>query len=46
MANEEHIAVLRLTLLDGSIETWNEWRKDNSEIEPDLSKEGLKIFSL
>jgi uncharacterized protein YjbI with pentapeptide repeats len=32
MANEEHLKILR-----HGVEVWNQWRKDNPEIEPDLS---------
>jgi len=46
MANEEHITILRLALLGESIEIWNDWRRDNPEIVPDLSKENLKAFPL
>ncbi|MBE8991078.1 pentapeptide repeat-containing protein [Nostoc sp. LEGE 12450] len=31
MANEEHLAILRQ-----GVEVWNEWRKNNPEIKPDL----------
>jgi len=45
MSNEEHMTILRLTLLGENIEIWNEWRKDNPQIFPDLSKEDLRAFS-
>jgi uncharacterized protein YjbI with pentapeptide repeats len=32
MANEEHLKILRR-----GVEVWNQWRKDNLDIEPDLS---------
>ena len=39
MANEEHLRILR-----EGVNRWNQWRKDNSEIEPDLR--GAKLSSL
>ncbi len=36
MANEEH-----LKILEHGVEIWNEWRKDNPEIHPDLSEAKL-----
>ena len=38
MANQRHIAML---LRDG-VQVWNLWRKDEPEIEPDLSKADLQ----
>jgi uncharacterized protein YjbI with pentapeptide repeats len=38
MANEEHVALLRQ-----GVETWNAWRKENPDIEPDLS--GANLFA-
>ncbi len=33
MANKKHLAIL-----DKGVDTWNEWRKKNPEIQPDLSQ--------
>jgi hypothetical protein len=33
MANNEHVRILKL-----GVDVWNKWRKDNPDIEPDLSK--------
>jgi len=49
MANQEHLAIIRLGLLAPSLEIseiWNEWRKDNPEIIPDLSGAKLRKFHL
>ncbi len=49
MANEEHLIIIRLGLLAPSLETsviWNQWRKNNPEIIPDLSGAKLRKFSL
>jgi len=49
MADEEHLTIIRLGLLDPSLqisEIWNEWRKDNPEIKPDLSGAILTKFQL
>lgn len=40
MANEEHLAILRQ-----GVKVWNEWRKENPHIKPDLTKVRFKIFS-
>jgi uncharacterized protein YjbI with pentapeptide repeats len=36
MANEEHLKILQQ-----GVEVWNQWRKDNPEIEPDLYRADL-----
>ncbi|MBD2511865.1 pentapeptide repeat-containing protein [Nostoc muscorum FACHB-395] len=40
MANEEHLAILKQ-----GVKVWNEWRKENPHIKPDLTKVRFKIFS-
>lgn len=46
MANEEHLAMLRLILLSESSQVWDEWRKDNPQTIPDLEKASLKGLNL
>ncbi len=49
MANEEHLALLRLGLLDPQLDIsalWNQWRENNPEIIPDLSHAQLKPINL
>ncbi len=49
MANEEHLALLRLGLLDPQLDIsalWNQWREDNPDIIPDLSHAQLKPINL
>ena len=41
MANEVHVAILKY-----SVETWNKWRKENSDIVPDLGRADLFNASL
>jgi hypothetical protein len=41
MANEEHIKIL-----EQGVEVWNEWRKENPRIYPDLSEINLERASL
>ncbi len=41
MANEEHLAILKQ-----GVEAWNEWRKNNPEIVPDLSRADLHFADL
>lgn len=36
MANEEHLAILKQ-----GMEVWNQWRKENREIRPDLHHANL-----
>ncbi len=36
MANEEHLKILKQ-----GVKAWNQWRKKNSDIEPDLAKANL-----
>ena len=36
MANEEHLAILKQ-----GVEVWNQWRKENSDVEPDLIRAHL-----
>jgi hypothetical protein len=38
MANAEHLALLK-----EDVEKWNQWRKDNSNVIPDLSGVKLKL---
>ncbi|MBI3941524.1 MAG: toll/interleukin-1 receptor domain-containing protein [Chloroflexi bacterium] len=37
MANEEHLAVLKQ-----GVEVWNKWRRENPDIQPDLSEADLR----
>ncbi|MEH2355948.1 pentapeptide repeat-containing protein [Nostoc sp.] len=39
MANEEHLAILRQ-----GVEVWNQWRKKNSNVIPDLSKANFSKY--
>ena len=41
MANEEHLAILKK-----GVKNWNEWRKANPDITPDLSGAGLNDTNL
>lgn len=41
MANAEHIALLK-----EGVDTWNEWRKEHTSVEPDLSGAALKSARL
>ena len=41
MANEEHLKILRQ-----GVEVWNQWREENPEIRPDLSKADLSEADL
>ena len=41
MANEEH-----LKILEQGIDVWNEWRRNNPQITPDLSNSNLEKFDL
>ena len=41
MANSEHLAILKQ-----GVEVWNQWRKDQPEIEPDLKGANLKNLNL
>jgi len=36
MANPEHLEILKQ-----GVEVWNEWRKEDNEVQPDLSKSDL-----
>jgi len=45
MANEEHLLVLEQAIEEG-IDVWNDWRRNNPEIKPDLSKATLRGFNL
>ena len=38
MANEEHVRRLK----EEGVEAWNQWRKDNPELGPDLSEADLR----
>jgi hypothetical protein len=38
MANDEHVALLKK-----GVDAWNEWRKENPEIQPDLSDANLRL---
>ncbi|MEH1777090.1 pentapeptide repeat-containing protein [Nostoc sp.] len=40
MANEEHLAILRQ-----GVQVWNEWRKENPHIKPDLTRVRFKRLS-
>jgi uncharacterized protein YjbI with pentapeptide repeats len=37
MANEEHVALLKQ-----GVDAWNEWRRENPDVYPDLSKVDLR----
>ena len=41
MANPEHLAILKQ-----GVKVWNQWRNENSEIEPDLSQCCLQNLDL
>jgi len=41
MANEEHLAILRQ-----GVEVWNQWRKENGEVQPDLRNISLQNANL
>jgi len=41
MANEEHLAIIKQ-----GVETWNQWRKENPDIRPDLSGANLSQLDL
>ncbi len=41
MANQNHLAVLKK-----GVAAWNEWRKKNPEIQPDLFKANLRLANL
>ena len=41
MANQEH-----LDLLQHSIDTWNTWRKEHQDIQPDFSEADLSYADL
>src|SRR5689334_19727659 len=41
MANEEHLAILRQ-----GVEAWNEWRKANPDVRPDLTLTNLSEANL
>jgi hypothetical protein len=41
MANEEHLNILKQ-----GVEAWNQWRKENPEIRPDLSEANLREANL
>lgn len=41
MANEEHLAILQR-----GVEVWNQWRRENPDIEPDLSEADLSGIDL
>jgi len=41
MANLRHLAILKQ-----GVEVWNQWRKDNPEIKPDLKNANLKNLDL
>jgi len=41
MSNQEHFAILTQ-----GVDVWNEWRKQNPEIEPDLNEADLKFMNL
>ncbi len=41
MANKDHLA-----LLINGVAAWNEWRKKNPEIQPDLSRANLYVANL
>ncbi len=46
MANEDHIAQLKLALEKGDIELWNKWRLTNASIIPDLNSADLRNADL
>jgi len=41
MATKNHLARLKK-----DVDAWNEWRKKNPEIQPDLSKANLRLANL
>ncbi|MGH9751689.1 MAG: pentapeptide repeat-containing protein, partial [Blastocatellia bacterium] len=41
MANPEHLKILKQ-----GVETWNQWRKDNPEVTPDLGEALLRGTNL
>ena len=46
MANPEHEAILKTSLSVNNLEIWNNWRKQNPSIQPDLREISLKDCSL
>ena len=41
MANPKHLSILKQ-----GVETWNQWRKDNPDVTPDLGEANLRVKSL
>lgn len=46
MANKEHVRILIGALASLSMKAWNQWRMENPELRPDLSREELNHADL